>query len=85
MITHVIVELKYPVEDEYFLMDTVFPNEYYGYGTPLIRCKDCRWYDTTDSSGTVEPIGYRCREVNRLWREPDDFCKRAERKEERGE
>lgn len=41
MITHVIVELKYPVEDEYFHMDTVFPNEYYGYGTPLIRCRNC--------------------------------------------
>ena len=82
MITHVIVELKYPVEEEYFHIDTVFPNEYYGYGTPLIRCKDCKWYDMTDSSGTVEPIGYRCKKVNRLWREPDDFCKGAERKEE---
>lgn len=50
--------------------------------TELIRCKDCKWYDMTDSSGTVEPIGYRCKKVNRLWREPDDFCKGAERKEE---
>lgn len=49
---------------------------------PVIRCKDCRWYDTSDISGTVEPIGYRCKLVARLWREPDDFCKRAERKEE---
>lgn len=49
---------------------------------PVIRCKDCKWYDMTDSSGTVEPIGYRCKKVNRLWREPDDFCKGAERREE---
>lgn len=48
---------------------------------PVIRCKDCKWYDMTDSSGTVEPIGYRCKKVNRLWREPDDFCKGAERKD----
>ena len=47
----------------------------------LVRCKDCRWFDTKDISGTVEPIGYRCKLVARLWREPDDFCKRAERKE----
>ena len=49
---------------------------------PVIRCKDCRWFDTKDISGTVEPIGYRCKLVARLWREPDDFCKRAERKED---
>ena len=50
----------------------------------VVRCKDCKWYDMTDSSGTVEPIGYRCKKVNRLWREPDDFCKGAERREECG-
>jgi len=48
----------------------------------LIRCKGCKWYDTQDISGTVEPIGYRCKKVARLWREPDDFCKGAERREE---
>ena len=48
----------------------------------LIRCKDCKWFDMSDSSGTVEPIGYRCKKVTRLWREPDDYCKGAERKEE---
>lgn len=48
----------------------------------VIRCRDCKWYDTSDISGTVEPIGYRCKKVARLWREPDDFCKGAERREE---
>lgn len=47
----------------------------------VIRCKDCKWYDMTDPSGTVEPICYRCKRVNRLWREPDDFCKGAEKME----
>lgn len=48
----------------------------------IIRCKDCKWFDMSDPSGTVEPIGYRCKKVTRLWREPDDYCKGAERKEE---
>ena len=48
----------------------------------LIRCKDCKWFDMSDPSGTVEPIGYRCKKVTRLWREPDDYCKGAEREEE---
>lgn len=50
--------------------------------TELIRCKDCKYYDMSDPSGTVEPIGYRCKRVTRLWREPDDHCKGAVRKEE---
>ena len=49
---------------------------------PVTRCKDCKWLDMSDPSGTVEPIGYRCKKVTRLWREPDDYCKGAERKEE---
>ena len=49
---------------------------------PVIRCKDCKWFDMSDPSGTVEPIGYGCKKVTRLWREPDDYCKGAERKEE---
>ena len=48
----------------------------------VVRCRDCKWYDMTDPSGTVEPIGYRCKRVNRIWREPHDFCSRAERKEQ---
>ena len=73
MITHVIVELKYPVEEEYFLMDTVFPNEYYGYGTPLVRCKDCKHY-----------TGYECIRAKvsniRVITDENEYCSRAERK-----
>jgi len=48
----------------------------------IIRCKDCKWYDMTDAGGTIEPIVYKCRRGSRLWREPHDFCSRAERKEQ---
>ena len=82
MITHVIVELKYPVEDEYFHMDTVFPNEYYGYGTPLIRCKDCQYW-------MQNPFREYPREFGLCFKHKDiaiasdetDWCSWAERKE----
>ena len=78
MITHVIVELKYPVKEEYLPMDTIFPSEYYGYGTPLIRCKDCKWfvhdddcYGDCSNEGGAKGFVYTT-----------DYCSRAERKEE---
>lgn len=74
MITHVIVELKYPVEDEYFHMDTVFPNEYYGYGTPLIRCKDCTKFVAEEDQAYCLDMYGQCDE--------NGFCAWAERKEE---
>lgn len=76
MITHVIVELKYPVEDEYFHMDTVFPNEYYGYGTPLIRCKDCKY--STDEYGDGDC--YCDLSVIYIGKDWNHFCSWAERK-----
>lgn len=91
MITHVIVELKYPVEDEYFHMDTVFPNEYYGYGTPLIRCRDCKyWMPHTQFGYDADYDEYHnyCKrhlpddDFYAFIKEADDFCSWAERKEE---
>lgn len=82
MITHVIVELKYPVKEEYFLMDTVFPNEYYGYGTPLVRCKDCKYWQLEHYVGGQ---GMSCQMDNSddvCLTEPTHFCGWAERKEE---
>ncbi len=82
MITHVIVELKYPVEDEYFHMDTVFPSEYYGYGTPLIRCKDCKYWQLEHYVGGQ---GMSCQMMisdDVCLTEPTHFCGWAERKEE---
>lgn len=79
MITHVIVELKYPVEDEYFHMDTVFPNEYYGYGTPLVRCKDCKWFDIGEN-----PHDTWCTCIDRstyFETHAQDYCSRAEKKQ----
>lgn len=74
MIAHVIVELKYPVKDEYIHMDTVFPNEYYGYGTPLIRCKDCKKFVTEEDQAYCLDMYGQCDE--------NGFCAWAERKEE---
>ena len=79
MITHVIVELKYPVEDEYFHMDTVFPNEYYGYGTPLIRCIDCKYNPENAMSYLDDDLiaGYmHCGHLG-----DDGYCSLAKKKE----
>lgn len=47
----------------------------------LVRCADCKWFDITDPSGTVEPIGYKCKRKQRFV-ESDDFCKYGEAREE---
>lgn len=49
-----------------------------------IRCEDCKWFDISESSGTVEPIGYKCKR-RRIFVDSDDFCKRGERREEDAE
>jgi hypothetical protein len=41
MITHVIVELEHPIEEDW-MRD--YSDEYYGIGTPLVMCKDCKWW-----------------------------------------
>lgn len=46
----------------------------------VVRCKECKWFDITEPSGTVEPIGYRCKRRS-IFVESDDFCKRGERRE----
>lgn len=81
MITDVIVELKHPVKEEFFHIDTVLPSEYYGYGTPLIRCKDCKF-----SMNGIDKYNERyilCQLHERSYGvTTDGFCKWAERKEE---
>lgn len=47
----------------------------------LVRCKDCKWFDISEPSGTVEPIGYKCKR-RQIFVDSDDFCKRGERREE---
>ena len=76
MITHVIVELEHPIEEDW-MRD--YSDEYYGIGTPLVMCKDCHWY----SSGTLN--GKHLCMINKyLFDEVEavDYCSRAERKEE---
>ena len=47
---------------------------------PVVRCKDCRWYKTDYSWNGKE---YRfCEFGHDIFRKADDFCSRAERKEE---
>ena len=48
---------------------------------PVVRCGECRWFDRGEPSGTVEPIGYRCKRGCRFV-DADDFCKYGERREE---
>lgn len=43
---------------------------------PVIRCKDCRWY-------AYKYDGYHSEcDLFKMCFDPDDFCSRAERKEE---
>lgn len=42
-----------------------------------IRCEDCKWFDESEPSGTVEPIGFRCKR-KRIFVDTDDFCKYGE-------
>lgn len=46
-----------------------------------VRCANCKWFDISEPSGTVEPIGFRCKR-RRIFVDSDDFCKRGERREE---
>ena len=45
----------------------------------VVRCRDCKWFDITEPSGTIEPIGYRCRR-KRIFVESDDYCKYGEKR-----
>lgn len=47
----------------------------------LVRCADCKWFDISEPSGTVEPIGYKCKRKSRFV-ESDDFCKYGEVRKE---
>ena len=46
-----------------------------------IRCEDCKWFDISEPSGTVEPICYKCKR-KQIFVESDDFCKRGEGEKE---
>ena len=47
----------------------------------LVRCANCKWFDISESSGTVEPIFYKCKRKRRFV-ESDDFCKYGEVRKE---
>ena len=78
MITHVIVELEHPIEEDW-MRD--YSDEYYGIGTPLIRCKDCKYYRIyKHPDWTVELCG-RIRTTMADPVKEDDYCSKAERKD----
>lgn len=64
------IHFKEMVIDEMPTMDAV----------PVVRCGECKWFDISEPSGTVEPIGYICHRKY-IFVESDDFCKRGERRE----
>lgn len=45
----------------------------------IIRCKDCKWYDPLNPSGTMLPDSCFCK-LNRIYCKPDFFCADGERK-----
>lgn len=73
MITHVIVELEFPVEEEYWTQ-VDYSDEYYGIGTPLVMCGECKHL-------THSPHKWYC-SINRKVVGRDDYCSKAERKDE---
>ena len=48
----------------------------------IIRCKDCRWYKKERGWHGIEYTVCKLSPINRPIREEDDFCSRAERREE---
>lgn len=47
---------------------------------PVIRCKDCKNYGTSDCAMFLEKGENGCKE-DYMWNEPTDFCSWAERRE----
>lgn len=47
----------------------------------VVRCWECRWFDISEPSGTIEPIFFKCKRRGRFV-EYDDFCKYGEKMEE---
>lgn len=70
MITHVIVELYFPIEEKYWEDDDASADEYYGYGKRLINCRDCKH---RMHNGTC---------IKNMKRKPDNgYCDEGERKQ----
>ena len=46
---------------------------------PMVRCKDCKWWDMTPDN-TMLPDWHRCRWFNGEHTRYEDFCSRGERR-----
>lgn len=45
----------------------------------IVRCNDCKWFDPSSPSGTIEPIVYRCKAYG-TYHIPEFFCSIGERR-----
>lgn len=46
---------------------------------PVVRCKDCKWYDLTHPYGTIVPDAFHCK-VNDRFYGASHFCGYGERR-----
>ena len=46
---------------------------------PVIRCKDCKWFDPKHPCGTIEPLAFKCRRYG-TFHIPGFFCGDGERR-----
>jgi len=47
---------------------------------PIVRCKDCKYYDPNDEPSEVYPDRYWCDRLT-VYMPPDGFCSFGERRE----
>lgn len=46
---------------------------------PVVRCRDCKWFDPSHPCGTIEPLVFKCR-LYGTFHIPDFFCGCGERR-----
>lgn len=46
---------------------------------PVVRCKDCKWFDPSEPCGTIEPLVFKCR-LYGTFHSPGFFCGSGERR-----
>lgn len=68
---------------EFIVKETGFPGaikqEVVG---ELIRCCECKWWDITSPASTMTLTFYKCRCYKKHYTQEDEFCSRAERRED---
>ena len=53
---------------------------------PIVRCKDCKYWDAFDIHSTICPNNRRCKGIiGKMYTAPDYYCAYGERKDKGGE